>query len=89
MALAVGILVDDATVEVENFHRQRRVTRAFAAASNRKQEDRMDMEDGHDEAAGFFVEIDVRSGRGAFGIDPGCSQPRRRTISGSTRCKCR
>jgi multidrug efflux pump subunit AcrB len=71
MALAVGILVDDATVEVENFHRQRRVTRAFAAASNRKQEDFMDMEDGHDEAAGFFIEIDVRSGRGAFGIDPG------------------
>jgi hypothetical protein len=31
----------------------------------------MDMEDGHDEAAGFFVEIDVRSSRGVLGIDPG------------------
>jgi hypothetical protein len=49
----------------------RRVTRAFAAASNHRQEDLMDMEDGHDETAGFFVELDVRSGRGAFGIDPG------------------
>jgi multidrug efflux pump subunit AcrB len=32
MALAVGILVDDATVEIENFHRQRAMNKSVVAA---------------------------------------------------------
>ncbi len=51
LALAVGILVDDATVEVENFHRQRALNKPIAEA----------ILDGAQEISGPCLRLDVEA----------------------------